>query len=114
MVKVVYRTTRMQDCYRKTHQLENDLFLQQRQLEFALILPEIDKSSSLMLHKIREIGATQPPSKQWVVNLRRRASLLVLYIIYIRAKRSCVDQVFTLRQVMEEVIEKRRELCGIY
>ena len=27
-----------------------------------------------------------------------------------RAKRSCVDQVFTLRQVMEKAIEKRREL----
>ena len=27
-----------------------------------------------------------------------------------RAKRSCVDQVFTLRQVMEKVIEKRREI----
>ena len=27
-----------------------------------------------------------------------------------RAKRGCVDQVFTLRQVMEKAIEKRREL----
>ena len=27
-----------------------------------------------------------------------------------RAKRSCIDQVFTLRQVMEKAIEKRREL----
>ena len=27
-----------------------------------------------------------------------------------RANRSCVDQVFTLRQVMEKAIEKRREL----
>ena len=27
-----------------------------------------------------------------------------------RAKRSCVDQVFTLRQVMEKAIEERREL----
>ena len=27
-----------------------------------------------------------------------------------RAKSSCVDQVFTLRQVMEKTIEKRREL----
>ncbi len=27
-----------------------------------------------------------------------------------RAKRSCVDQVFTLRQVMEKVHEKRREI----
>ena len=28
----------------------------------------------------------------------------------LRAKRSCVDQVFTLRQVLEKAIEKRREL----
>ena len=27
-----------------------------------------------------------------------------------RGKRSCVDQVFTLRQAMEKAIEKRREL----
>ena len=31
-----------------------------------------------------------------------------------RAKRGCVDQVFTLRQVMEKAIEKRRELFAAF
>ena len=72
---------RIQDCYRKTCQLENDVFFQRRQLEFALQPQHFQALEEFRLNQSqfesdtaknrqklkfdalldREIGATHPP-----------------------------------------------------
>ena len=83
-----FLAARIQECYRKTRQLETDLFFQRRQLEFTLG-PELfeqleekcieqaqyesQRSKTIQIRKFDNLlnhrNTRQPPPRQWVVNL---------------------------------------------
>ena len=81
----------------------------------AVIIPIYKKGCRLTCSNYRGISLLSVAGKWFgkVLNTRLRESTEGRVMEEqggFRAKRSCVDQVFTLRQVMEKVIEKRREI----
>ena len=81
----------------------------------AVVIPIYKKGCRLTCSDYRRIRQLSVAGKGLgkVLNTRLRASTegrVMEEQGRFRAKRGCVDQLFTLRQVMEKAIEKRREL----